>query len=64
MEVNVRGSLLLFTLFKVLLLVQALEDNNVEHQDLHNEACDLMLVSHTGTTKGKDRRNICSASKL
>ena len=64
MDVNIRASLLLFTLLKVLLLVQALEDNNVEHQDLHNEACDFMVVSHAGTTKGMDPRNIYTVSKV
>ena len=64
MDGKVRATVLLFSLLKVLFLVQALEYNNVEHQDLHKEACDLMLVSHAGTAKGKDKRNICSASKL
>ena len=53
MDVKIRAIAMLLFLLEVLVLVQALEDTNVDHQDSHKKTCDLMLVSHAGTTGGK-----------
>ena len=40
-------------MLEVLVLVQTMEDNNVEHQNPQEEECNSMLVSYEGPTKGK-----------
>ena len=53
MDVKIRAVVLLLSMLEDLVLVRTLENNSVEHQNLHTEKCDLMLVSHAGTTEGK-----------
>ena len=59
MDVKIRAILSLLTFLEVLISVQTLEDNNIEHQNLNKEACDSMLVSHARTNGGK-ARFVCS----
>ena len=56
MVFKLKGIVLILSLLEALVLVQTLEEKIVEYQNLHKEACVLMLVSHAGTTKGKDIR--------
>ena len=45
-------AMLLFVV-EVLILVKTMDAESVEHQNFQEKACDLMLVSYAGPTKGK-----------
>ena len=51
MDLKIRAVVMLPSMLEMLVLVQTLENYSVEHKN--KEACDSMLVSHAGTTKGK-----------
>ena len=53
MDVKIRAIVLILSFLEVLVPVQTLEEDNVEHQNLHKEPCDSMLVSHDGTTESR-----------